>query len=135
MKANPQPQNGLNIWKYATWHDEFENRLAHDEFFLQWPRENEAALWEYSPLRTIGGIQTRAPISGHDWSAHFASWLLKRNLVTLQDLHAMPDFRADPDAPALFVLWLEFLEEFPQRREYWQAWRAMFPDGLKLKVS
>jgi hypothetical protein len=125
--------NGLSHWAYKTFHTEFEKRIGGAPFFTATARENEAVLWEYSPLRNIGGIVTRAPISAHDWTAHFASWLLKKNLATRTTLEAMPDFRADPDAAPLFVWWLEFLEEYPQRREYWQAWRAAFPDGMKLK--
>lgn len=117
--------NGLSPWAYETFHTEFESRIGVMEFFVHAQRENEATLWEYS----------HPPISAHDWTVVFANWMLRKKLTKRAIIDVMPDFRAYPDAPLMFVWWLEFLEEFPQRREYWQAWHAAFPDGLKLKTN
>lgn len=61
-----------------------------------------------------GGGWIAFPINAREWDRVFVDWCERKEIVH-------PSIKADPDDPVTYTLWIEFLEEYPLRREQWEA--------------
>jgi hypothetical protein len=69
-----------------------------------------------------GGAWYCGPINQEEWNKVFVEWCKRRDIVH-------ESIFAYPDDPSAFALWVEFLEEYPLRREQWARLCEVTNDG------
>jgi hypothetical protein len=69
------------------------------------------------------------PINRKDWDRVFAKWCRKKGVPDTE-------IKVSPDEPILFMLWVEFLEEYPsQRRALWDSFRKVLRQEALWKAA
>jgi len=69
------------------------------------------------------------PINRKDWDRVFVKWCRKKGVPDTE-------IKANPDEPILFMLWVEFLEEYPdQRHALWDSFRKILRQEALWKAA